>query len=97
MKTVGFTGLPAGSAVLGVMYDDPSVRYETGDMLEISLPSGYMIDVSWDDSVLGEPFVVTVWRQHFGDHGPFYRVRNTDEVVAYCLAVAAALEKPDER
>ncbi|MGP0069679.1 MAG: hypothetical protein ACLQGP_39515 [Isosphaeraceae bacterium] len=81
MKTLSLSNLPAGSQVRGVLYEDPSLVYESGDVLEIELPTGLTIDVGWDAELQGGPFRVVVYREYFGDHFVDFPVRDIHDVV----------------
>ena len=67
MKTATFRDLPSGCEVRGSLYLDPALRYESGDVLEVGLPTGLTIDVGWDDDSSDGPFRIAVYREYFGD------------------------------
>jgi hypothetical protein len=82
MKIVEICNLPSGTLVRGVLYEDPSHVYGLGDVLEVELPTGRTIDVSWDEDSPGNPFRIVVYREYFGDRLVDFCVRNVDDVVS---------------
>ena len=81
MKTVRLNNLPAGSDVRGGLIDDPEHEYELGDVLEVKLPTGFTIDVGWDEDFPEKPFRIVVYREYFGDRIVDFRVREVADVV----------------
>lgn len=88
MKAIDFGSLPPGTVVRGTLYDDPSFVYESGDVIEVELPSGMIIDVGWDERHDEEPFRIVVYRQYFGDHFIDFRVCDVQEVVNSVVRLA---------
>lgn len=66
-EVLAITGLPEGSIVRGQLYDYPGVSYELGDVLEVELPSGIMIDVGWEGDGEEKPFRIVAYRGYYGN------------------------------
>lgn len=73
--------LPAGSTIRGEIYDDPDVEYHSGDVMEIELDNGLMIDVGWDADFPETPFRIVVYREYFGDRLVDLRVRGSHQAI----------------
>ena len=82
MKTVEINNLPPGSEVRGFLYDDPTHVYGLGDVLEVELLNGIMIDVGWDEDMPSKPFHVVVYREYYGDSLADCRVADIAGVVS---------------
>lgn len=79
------TGLPDGTIVRGALYEDPDAFYGLGDVIEVELPSGWIIDVSWnggEDIEEERPFCITVYHGHFDNRIIRFRLRDSVAVVA---------------
>ncbi len=94
MKIVTLNNLPVGAQVRGFLYDDPNHVYGLGDVLEVELPTGRTIDVSWDEDLPSEPFRIVVYREYFGDHFIDFRVREIDDVVREVSRLALEHSQP---
>lgn len=80
MKTIKLDKLPPGAKVRGTLYDDSSMEYDSGDVLEVELSNGITIDVGWDKDEPEAPFRIVVYRESFGDRFVDFRARDTQEV-----------------
>jgi hypothetical protein len=89
MTTVELSNLPPGAVVRGFLYTDPDHVYGLGDVMEIELPTGWTIDVGWDEDIPDEPFRIVVYREYFGDRGGDFRVRDVDRIVSEVERLAA--------
>ena len=58
--------LPDGCTVRGRLYSR-EFRYELGDVLEVELPTGLVVDLGWDENG-PHPFRIVVYRDWFGNH-----------------------------
>lgn len=58
--------LPPGAVLRGRLFRNPDHRYGTGDVLEVELPDGLMIDLGWDGDE-SDPFHIVVYRESYGD------------------------------
>ena len=81
LKTIEIRDLPSGSHVVGFLFENPSHVYGLGDVLSVELPSGYIVDVGWDEDFPDEPFRIVVYLDYFGDRVVDFRVRDIDDVV----------------
>ncbi len=81
MKTKKLIDFPANTQVRGFLYEDPGHEYLLGDVLEIELSSGWIIDVGWNKDYPDRPFRIAVYREYFGDRIVDFRVREIDDVV----------------
>jgi len=86
--TIVLRGLPRGCQVAGGLYDDPAHRYELGDVLAITLPTGLTLDVGWDEDCPAEPFRIVVFKDYFGDKLVDFRVREIKKVVTEVESLA---------
>ena len=89
MTTVELSNLPPGAVVRGFLYADPDHVYGLGDVMEIELPTGWTIDVGWDEDTPDEPFRIVVYREYFGDRVVDFRVRDLDGIVSEVQRLAA--------
>ncbi len=89
MKTLTLK-LPLGAVQRGHLYRDSGVNYGSGDVLEVELPTGFMIDLGWYPRKPETPFRVVVYREYFGDHFVDFYVATPD-------AAAQAVEFLAER
>lgn len=94
MKTVRFNDLPPGAQVRGSLYLDPSMEYGSGDVLEVELPTGFTIDVGWDEGVPEAPFRIVVYREYFGDRFVDFFVQDVDDVEYEVRRLARELSRP---
>ncbi len=94
MKIVNIEDLPHGAEVRGTLYDDPHYEYGLGDVLEVELPSGRMVDVSWSNDHPDKPFRIVVYQDYFDDHLVDYRVANASEVAQHVKLLAAEYSQP---
>jgi hypothetical protein len=94
MKTIELTGLPPGSEIRGRLYDDPAMKYLSGDVLEVELPNGLMIDVGWDEDAREGAFRIAVYREYFGDRFVDIRVREAGEVALRVAELARKYSQP---
>jgi hypothetical protein len=88
MKTVAINDLPPGSEVRGFLYEDPKHVYGLGDVLEVELPNGTMIDVGWDEVVPNVPFHIVVYREYYENTLFEVRVADTQGVVSFVQLLA---------
>jgi hypothetical protein len=89
MTIVELSNLPPGAVVRGFLYADPDHVYGLGDVMEIELPTGWTIDVGWDEDIPEEPFRIVVYREYFGDRVVDFRVRDIDRIVSEVQRLAA--------
>ena len=94
MKTVHLGELPPGAQVRGCLFDDPTHVYGLGDVLEVELANGLMIDVGWDEEFPDALFRVVVYRDYFGDRLVDFRVRNLEDVVSAVQRLAVEYSHP---
>jgi hypothetical protein len=80
METVKFD-LPVGAQLRGQLYRDPGTRYGTGDVLEIELPTGYVIDVGWDDEHETGTFTIVVYRDYWGNQTQRVEAKSVEDAV----------------
>lgn len=83
-SVVEINNLPPGSAVRGFLYDDPTHVYGLGDVLEVELPNGIMIDVGWDEDMSDKRFHIVVYQEYYGNvivENRFSDVRNVVDAV----------------
>ncbi len=90
-----------GVTIRGALYreDDPATSraYLLGDVLEADLPDGHTLDVTWtDDGDPGGPFLVSTYRECWGDGGEPHRLKAVDEVVAEIRRLVARHQGPAE-
>lgn len=64
MNEIQLENLPEGAEVVGHLYDDPDMIYDSGDVMYVKLPNGAYVDLGWNDE---DGFVITVWTGHFGN------------------------------
>lgn len=83
--------LPHGAVQRGTLYGDPTVHYGLGDVLEVELPTGYTIDVGWDENNPRDPFRIVVYREYFGDRFVDFRVGSVDQVASEVESIARQL------
>jgi hypothetical protein len=88
MNPVKFDHLPEGSEVRGILYDDPGMRYGSGDVLEVELPTGFTIDVGWDEETPDSPFRIVVYREYFGDRLADFNLRDVSDVAMQVQGLA---------
>jgi hypothetical protein len=86
--TIVLRGLPRGCQITDRLYDDPTHRYELGDVLAITLPTGLTLDVGWDEDCPDEPLRIVVFKDYFGDKLVDFRVRKIMEVVTEVESLA---------
>ncbi len=89
MTTIELSNLPPGAVVRGFLYADPDHVNGLGDIMEIELPTGWTIDVGWDEDTRDEPFRIVVYREYFGDRVVDFRVRRIDGIVSEVQRLAA--------
>ena len=94
MEIVVFNNLPTGVHVRGNLYNDHSMIYLSGDVLEIELPTGFTIDVGWDADSPDTPFRIVVYREYFGDHFVDFSVKNIDDVTNEIYSLVKAYTQP---
>jgi hypothetical protein len=94
MKTIEIRDLPSGSQVAGFLFENPSHVYGLGDVLSVELPSGYVVDVGWDEDFPDKPFRIVVYRDYFGDRVVDFRVRDIDDVVTGVTQLAHQYNQP---
>jgi len=83
--------LPKGAVQRGILYRDPSVKYGSGDVLEVELPTGFMIDLGWNPRKPETPFRVVVYREYFGDHFRDFYVGTAEEAANAIERIASKL------
>lgn len=94
MLTADFSGLPGGAVVRGRLYLDPTHEYLTGHVLEIELPNGSRVDVSWRREFM--PYTITTYFAALPGRES-HRVRTVSEVIlqVHRLAKLLAVAKRD--
>jgi hypothetical protein len=90
MKTLTLK-LPLGAVQRGHLYRDSGVNYGSGDVLEVELPTGFMIDLGWNPRKPETPFRVVVYREYFGDHFVDFYVGTAEEAANAIETIASRL------
>jgi hypothetical protein len=60
MKEISLGDLPEGAIVRGTLYNDPAHDYELGDVLQVELKNGFVLDVGYRQCNGNLAFVVAV-------------------------------------
>lgn len=74
--------LPPTAILRGQIYDDPDYIYLSGDVCEIELPNGFVIDVGGRE-IAKDPFIITVYREYFGRVSTQLKARSLEELKAF--------------
>jgi hypothetical protein len=67
MEVIDLIDLPDGAEVVGTLYADPSHDYELGDVLTVTLPNGFTMDVRYRQYVGDSDFVVRLYYEFYGN------------------------------
>jgi hypothetical protein len=62
--------------VRGHLYKSNDVKYLLGDVIEVELSNGYIIDVGWEE----DEFLIVVYKEYWGNHFISLSAQNVEEV-----------------
>jgi hypothetical protein len=84
-----------GATIRGRLYRDAGATYLLGDVMQLILPTGFTIDVGWeDDGDLGGPFLIVVYQEFWEDHFVSLRAWDADEVAERLEQLAKEFNRP---